>query len=84
MYMARLLLFPEGIPLDGSLEAVRPALLCMRHFLLGTPLREYRGWFTQIRPGSLVGGHPACWVAEAQFLPGSQAVRRLRRLQEVR
>ena len=82
--MVRLLLFPEGIPLDGSLEAVRPALLCMRHFLLGTPLREYRGWLTQIRPGSLVGGHPACWVAEAQFLPGPQAVRRLRRLQEVR
>ena len=40
MYMARLLLFPEGIPLDGSLEAVRLAsslLDFMNDFMYVTP-----------------------------------------------
>ena len=25
---------------------------------------------THIHRGSLVGGHPACWVVEVRFLPG--------------
>ena len=40
---------------------------------------------TQFWPGSLVGGHPACWMADGLNPPwATQAVRRLRWLQEVR
>ena len=50
-------------------------LLCAA--LLSTPLHH-------ISDSSLVGGHPACWVGR-RFVSslGHQAVRRLRRLQEV-